>query len=215
SAGVYVRYPVDELFAVLSLESHRHQAIIVGENLGTVPPEIGEAMDRHEVHGMYVVQYELQPDQRLRTPPAHSAASLNTHDMPTFPSFWEARDVTILQDLGFFDEGQAAEERERRSVLRRKLLEEIPPEERTDEAAACAAVLRKLLEFLASSPARLVLVNLEDLWGEVEPQNVPGTHLERPNWRRKARRSFEEFSTDPQILETLRRVDRLRGEGSR
>jgi 4-alpha-glucanotransferase len=161
------------------------------------------------------VQYELQPDQRLRTPPAHSAASLNTHDMPTFPSFWEARDVAILQDLGFFDERQAQGERERRSILRTRLLEELPSEERTDDPTGCAAVLRKLLDFLASSPARLVLVNLEDLWGEVEPQNVPGTHLERPNWRRKARRSFEEFSTDPEVIETLRRVDRLRGEGSR
>lgn len=215
SAGVYVRYPVDELFAVLSLESHRHQAIIVGENLGTVPPEIGEAMDRHDVLGTYVVQYELRPDQPLRPPPAHSAASLNTHDMPMFRSFWEARDVAELQDLGFFDERQAREERERRSILRRRMLEELPAEERTDEPTACAAVLRKLLDYLAASQARLILVNLEDLWAEVEPQNVPGTHTERPNWRRKARCSFEEFSTNPEVLRILRRLDRLRREERR
>lgn len=212
SAGVYVRYPVDELFAVLSLESHRHQAIVVGENLGTVPPEIGEAMDRHDVLGMYVVQYELQPgSQGLRTPPARSAASLNTHDMPTFRAFWEARDVTVLQQLGFFKEGQAREERERRAALRRQILEELPPEERSDERAH-AGVLRRLLEILASSPARMVLVNLEDLWGEAEPQNVPGTHTERPNWRRKARFGFEEFSTKPEVVDALERVDAVRKE---
>lgn len=212
SAGVYVRYPVDELFAVLSLESHRHQAIVVGENLGTVPPEIGEAMDRHDVLGMYVVQYELQPgSQGLRTPPARSAASLNTHDMPTFRAFWEARDVGVLQQLGFFDEGQAREERERRSALRRQILEELPPEERSDERAH-AGVLRRLLEILAASPARMVLVNLEDLWGEAEPQNVPGTHTERPNWRRKARFGFEEFSTKPEVVDALERVDAVRKE---
>lgn len=209
SAGVYVRYPVDELFAVLSVESHRHQAIVVGENLGTVPPEIGEAMDRHDVLGMYVVQYELQPgNQGLRTPPARSAASLNTHDMPTFRAFWEARDVAVLQQLGFFDEGQAREERERRAALRRQILEELPPEERSDERA----VLRRLLEILAASPARMVLVNLEDLWGETEPQNVPGTHTERPNWRRKARYGFEELSTKPEVVDALKRVDAVRKE---
>ena len=55
-----------------------------------------------------------------------------------------------------------------------------------------------------------MLVNLEDLWGETEPQNVPGTTDERPNWRRKARLGFEELSTDPEVLATLRRVDELR-----
>jgi 4-alpha-glucanotransferase len=211
--GVYVHYPMDEMFAVLSVESHRHKAIVVGENLGTVPPEIGEAMDRHDVLGMYVVQYELQPGgEGLRPPPARSAASLNTHDMPTFRSFWEARDVADLQELGFFTEQQAREERDRRGQLRREMAEALPPEERNDERAG---VLRRLLDGLAASPARMVLVNLEDLWGEAEPQNVPGTHLERPNWRRKARYTFEEFSQKPEVVDVLRRVDRIRkGEGS-
>ena len=215
SAGVYVRYPVDELFAVLSVESHRHQALIVGENLGTVPSEIGEAMDRHEVLGMYVVQYELQPgSQGLHPPPARSAASLNTHDMPSFRAFWEARDVDDLEALGFFDERQAREERERRAALCQQMVEELPPEEREGQRAY-AGVLRRLLEWLASSPARMVLVNLEDLWGETEPQNVPGTQAERSNWRRKARCTFEEFSANPEVVDVLRRVDRIRKEGAR
>jgi 4-alpha-glucanotransferase len=215
SAGVYVRYPVEELFAVLSVESHRHQAMIVGENLGTVPPEIGEAMDRHDVLGMYVVQYELQPgSEGLRPPPARSVASLNTHDMPAFRSFWEARDVADLQDLGFFDEQQAREERERRGAIRRKMIGELPQEERGD-GREYAGVLRRRLDWLASSPARMVLINLEDLWGETEPQNVPGTHDERPNWRRKARYTFEELSRKPEVVDALRRVDGIRKEGGR
>ena len=80
---------------------------------------------------------------------------------------------------------------------------------------ACPGVLRRLLDGLAASPARIVLVNLEDLWGETEPQNVPGTHMERPNWRRKARYTFEEFSQKPEVVDVLRRVDRIRkGEKS-
>ena len=211
SAGVYVTYPMEELFAILTLESHRHRTIMVGENLGTVAPEIGEAMDRHQIHGMYVVQYELQPgSQGMREPPAATVASLNTHDMPTFPAFWEGRDVGILEELGFFNADQAREERERRAVLRQQMESELPPEERGRGRATEEAVLRRRLEHLAASPARMVLVNLEDLWYETEPQNVPGTHSERPNWQRKAKHSFEEFSQRREVIEPLRQVDELR-----
>ncbi len=209
--GVYLHYNVEEMCAVLSIESHRQKAIVVGENLGTVPPEIGVAMERHGLLGMYVLQYEMQPGYSdLRRPPADTAASLNTHDMPTFKAYWEGRDIEILRGLGFFNDQQAQEERDRRARIRERMADALPPEERADEGRIYAGVLRRCLDHLASSPARMVLVNLEDLWGETEPQNVPGTHLERPNWRRKARLSFEDFSTRPEVVEALRRVDRLR-----
>lgn len=209
--GVYVNYPAEELYAVLSLESHRNQAMIVGENLGTVPPEVYEAMDRHDVLGMYVVQYELQPgSQGLREPPAKCVASLNTHDMPTFQAFWQAKDVDDLQSLGFFTPDQAREERERRGGIRWGMEQELSPEDRGSAASTQAALLRRRLDHLAASPARMTLVNLEDLWHETEPQNVPGTHDERPNWRRKARFSFEEFSTRADVVEPLKRVDEIR-----
>lgn len=211
SGGVYVNYPADELYAMLSLESHRHQAMIVGENLGTVPPEVYESMDRHDVLGMYVVQYELQPgSQGLREVPERTVASLNTHDMPTFRAFLEAKDVDDLEALGFFDEQQAREERERRKAIRYQMAGEVADETSEDDEAIYQAVLRKRLEHLASSPARMILINLEDLWAETEPQNVPGTSTERPNWRRKARLSFEEFSRRPDVVDVLKRVDELR-----
>jgi 4-alpha-glucanotransferase len=218
--GVYVSYPAEELYALLCLESHRYRAVIVGENLGTVPPEVGEAMERHNVLGMYVVQYELQPGSngRLRPPPADSVASLNTHDMPTFRAFWEGDDVRDLAELGLFSPEQAAEERERRRALRREMAAQVGRQDEAEEPGIYPAILRDRLEHLAGSPARMVLVNLEDLWGETEPQNMPGTHTERPNWRRKAKLDFEEFSKRPEVLEPLARVDELRrggGDGGR
>ncbi len=213
--GVYVRYPSEELFALLSLESHRHRAAIVGENLGTVPPEVGEAMARHDVLGMYVVQYELQPgsEGHLRPPPADSVASLNTHDMPTFRSFWKGDDVDDLADLELFSPAEARSERERRRALRQGMAALLPRSDGPPDPEApgtAEAVLRERLDWLAASPARLVLVNLEDLWGETAPQNTPGTCAERPNWRRKARLGFEEFSSRPEVVSTLERIDRLR-----
>ncbi|HVR98148.1 MAG TPA: 4-alpha-glucanotransferase [Thermoanaerobaculia bacterium] len=207
--GVYVNYPAEELYAILSLESHRHQAMIVGENLGTVPPEVWVGMERHDILGMYVVQYELQPgSQGVREPPAQSAASLNTHDMPTFRGFLDGKDVDDLENLGFFDARQAHEERQRRAAIRWEMAAQAGG--RGDDESVYPQVLRNRLRHLAASPARMVLVNLEDLWQEDRPQNVPGTHDERPNWRRKARLSFDEFANRPDVVEPLREVDELR-----
>ncbi len=214
--GVYVRYPAEELYAILSLESHRHRTWIVGENLGTVPPEVSEGMDRHGILGMYVVQYELQPGSEgtLREPPAASVASLNTHDMPTFRAFWEGRDADDLEKLGFFTAEEARVEKERRRTLREGLTGMLPNPPK-DDGEASKAVLHDRLARLARSPARMVLVNLEDLWQESEPQNVPGTHTERPNWQRKAKLGFEELSTRPDVVEALRGINGLREERKR
>src|SRR5207237_9723194 len=83
--GVYVEYPAEELYAILSVESHRHQAGIVGENLGTVSPGVNRALAEHNIRPMLVVQYEIMgdPEQPNSRPvPAKSVASLHTHDMP-------------------------------------------------------------------------------------------------------------------------------------
>src|SRR6185436_10988718 len=121
--GVYVTYPAEELYAVLAIESHRHHAALVGENLGTVAPEVYEAMDRHNVMGLFVAQYELDPDgaELIRKPPANTAASLNTHDMPPFHAYWQGSEIADLEALGAIDEEVAARDRERRSRLRTRL----------------------------------------------------------------------------------------------
>jgi 4-alpha-glucanotransferase len=213
--GVYVRYPAGELYAILALESHRHRALVVGENLGTVPPEVNADMRRHGILGMYVTQYELAPGggglQRL--PSADTVASLNTHDMPPFRAFWNGADIHDLADLGFFDRAQAEEATVRRQSERAALAAILPPDVPPSEDLP-ALVLRRRLAELAQSAARIVLINLEDLWGETAPQNVPGTQHERPNWQRKARFSFEEFSQSPAILDLLAAITALRrGEG--
>jgi 4-alpha-glucanotransferase len=214
SSGVYVRYPDEELYAVLALESHRHRTVLVGENLGTVPPEVNAAMQRHGVLGMYVTQYELAPGGGglQREPPADSVASLNTHDMPTFRGFWQGRDVADLQALGFLDAAQAHEEGERRRRQREQMTAALPAD-LARPGDPYSAVLGVRLEHLAASAAPVVLINLEDLLGEEEPQNVPGTQAERPNWRRKARLTLEELVRRPEVVSMLRRVDGLRRGG--
>lgn len=182
--GVYVRYPAEELWALLCLESARHRTEIVGEDLGTVPPDVREAMDRHGVRRMYVVPFEVadpeedgDPDEWLAPVPANAVASLGTHDLPPFAAFWRERSGGATGD--------------------------------PDSTPARAAV-RRVLEHLAASAARWLLVSLEDLWLETEPQNVPGPGAEGESWRRKARHDFEEIVEMPEVVDVLREVDRLR-----
>ncbi|MEW6540077.1 MAG: 4-alpha-glucanotransferase [Bacillota bacterium] len=192
--GVYVRYRAREFYAVLSLESHRHRALIVGEDLGVVPGYVRQAMARHRVQRMYVLPFEHTPESRRRfnPVPADSLAVLNTHDMPPFAGDWCRKESAeqVAFSLSLHHQGCPM----------------VAPEEP-------GAVVRACLATLAASRARILLVNLEDLWLEPECQNVPGTGAERGNWRRKARYSFEEFSRDPGVLELLKEINALRNRG--
>ncbi len=89
--GVYVRYPTEERFAILTLESHRMRTTIVGEDLGTVPAVVRRQMNRHDLRRMYVMQFMVKSDPRqaVEPPLAGMVAHLNTHDTPTFKAFWD------------------------------------------------------------------------------------------------------------------------------
>ena len=212
SDGVYVHYPAKELYAILCLESHRSKTVVVGENLGTVPPEVIRAMNERGLKSMYVLQYEARPDpdKCLRAVPRNAMASLNTHDMPPFAAFWSGGDIRDMEEIGLLDSQEAIDQVKIRNQVRQALMEYFLKRPRRKAAASAAAVLEASLEWLASSEAKMLLVNLEDLWLETSPQNVPGTNLERPNWQRKARLSFEQFSKAPRVISILRTIARLR-----
>lgn len=205
--GVYVRYPARAFYAVLAIESHAARAAVVGEDLGTVPAAVRSAMTRHGVRGMHVGQFDADAGRHPVTgrPADGSVASLNTHDMPTFAAFWTGRDLRQREEQGLLEPDEVASETESRRRLRQALAAALGVEP-SDRAAA----LEAWLETLARSDAALVLVNLEDLWGETEPQNVPGTWRELPNWRRRARRTLEQIRTDQEIARVVDRVDALR-----
>lgn len=191
--GVYVHYRAEEFYAILALESQRHRTLLVGEDLGTVPPCVRPAMARHRVSRMYVLPfaYTGDTDRALRPVTSGVLACLNTHDMPPFKAFWLEKEKNAQDRVAL------------PLFLYRRGWLDVP----TNNAEA---VLRACLRHLAASRARLLSVNLEDLWLETEPQNVPGTQDEYPNWRRKARYPLEEFSRRPEVVEALREVDQLR-----
>ncbi len=191
--GVYVRYRQDELYAVLCLESRRHRTALVGEDLGTVPPGVREALEEHGIRRMVVLPFELRDGPALAPVPERSAASIGTHDMPPFAGWWEGLDPGRRAAF--------AEALRREGFLAPDAFQGVPESQRP------RPILEAALERFAASPARLAVVNLEDLWLETRPQNEPGTTMdERPNWRRKARYMLETFADMPEVVEPLARV---------
>lgn len=213
--GLYVRYPFEEMYAVLSLESHRAGSMLIGENLGTVPAAVAGSMRDHGLLGMHVVQYEVPGGEAraLDSVPGESVASLNTHDMRPFAGFWQGLDVADRVALGVLADEDAGPERQERAALRRRLVACLHASSHlTSDDPETIDVIRACLECLAASPAALVLLNLEDLWAETSSQNIPSTSVEQPNWRRKARYGFEELCSLPTVTEALRAVARHRTE---
>jgi len=210
---VYVRYAAEEFYAILSLESHRHQVGIVGENLGTVPTYVNTAMAHHRLQRMYVVQYELTPTAQgsLRAVPADTVASLNTHDMPPFAAYWQGLEIADLLAQGLFTPDGARQEEDTRQALLRALQDFLQRQGwLTAPTTEVGPVLEACLAFLSASAARVVLVNLEDLWHETQPQNFPGTSDQRPNWQRKARYGLAALRQMPQVVQALQAVQHLR-----
>jgi 4-alpha-glucanotransferase len=197
TAGVYVRFRPDEWYAMLSLEAHRAGAVIIGEDLGTVPRYVRRSMRSHRLLGMYVAELEANPegDPALPEPAPAAIATVATHDMPPFARFWADADARVTTAIAAF-------------LVARGVL---APDHRGDPRA----VLEACLAFLAASRAPVVIATLEDLWLETRPQNVPGTGAERPNWRIRMRHTIEELDDLEGVRRTLQRIATLREETRR
>jgi len=190
--GVFVKYPTEELYAILSLESHRRRALIIGENLGTVPPQVNAAMRRHAIYETYVLQYELPAavHGELREPLPRSLAGLNTHDMPTFAGYWAGHDIDVRERLGIEDSTMAAADREQRALEKAALLRILRERRYLPDGTQDLQRVRDASTYLLTqSAARLAVVNLEDLWLETETHNIPGTV--EGNWERPISRPLD------------------------
>ena len=210
--GVYVHYRAPEFYAILNLESHRHQVQIVGENLGTVPEAVNTTLARRKIFGMHVGQFGISsdPNRALDATPADAVASLNTHDTATFMGFWQEKDIDDRIALGLLGNQQAESARRYRAAQRDALIAYLRSQGFIGEQSSEADVLRGWLTFLAAQPAQFLLINLEDLWLEPTPQNVPGTWQERPNWQRKARYSLEDIGSQAALHDLLQTISDIR-----
>ncbi|MFV2040145.1 MAG: 4-alpha-glucanotransferase, partial [Acidimicrobiales bacterium] len=212
ACGTYVGYPTEELFAVLCLESHRNTCELVGEDLGTVPPEIDEALPRHGIWSMYLAEFEARTSGSLAPPSGAQAAMINTHDTPTFAGWMDAVDIDERVRVGLLNPSEAPAARAARLEATRALANAMGGDSDNPEE-----LLALVLSWLGASASPLVVVWLEDLWLETEPVNIPGsTSAQRPNWRRPMKLLLEQVKADPTVARHLALLDSARkGAGVR
>ena len=224
--GGYVYYPVDDLLAILALESHRHQSLVIGEDLGTVPDEIRSKLADNGVYSYRVFFFEQAEDGGFFSPshyPIQSMATLTTHDMPTLSGYWHCYDLELGKMLGLYPTDEILSQLYLdRHTNKQEILNSLH-----GHGAIANDVSRDVnytpmtrsLNFgmqvhMATGSSALLSLQLED-WLEMDkPVNIPGTFNEYPNWRRKLVRNLEDIFADPALIALARSLSNARQKAS-
>lgn len=206
--GAYVRFPANDLLGILALESARHRAIIIGEDLGTVPPDVPPTLRSWGILGCRVMLFERESDGAFRPASAYEPLSLvtaDTHDMPPLEGYWKGRDLEI--GLTRRDDAALAPARAARARDRAALVDLLTAEGNLapgSDGASGPELIGAVHRFLCSTPAALVGLALDDLAGETEPVNMPGLAEDRyPSWTRRMRMPIESLDSSPTVRESL------------
>ncbi|WP_413111904.1 4-alpha-glucanotransferase [Thaumasiovibrio sp. DFM-14] len=225
--GAYMYYPVEDLMAILALESHRYQCTVIGEDLGTVPDEIVDQLADGGVHSYKVFFFETSKEDGGFISPAHyapqSMATLCTHDMPTLRGFWHCDDLKMGAELGLYpDDEQLQGLFNSRAESKQKILDSIAWHGYLPEGVGSNAQYVPMDRYLsdamqlhlAAGSSALLSLQLED-WLEMDkPVNIPGTVDEYPNWRRKLSHNLEDIFTKPEITALTRKLTDVRKQAS-
>jgi len=222
--GAYVGYPLEDLLGILALESVRNRCLVIGEDLGTVPEEFRAALSRMGVLSFRPLLFERTPEGEFKPPrdyPRDAVTTLSTHDLPTLNGFWQGSDLELRTNHGLFPDDARGEAevavraRDRARLLAALEREGLLPEslknasgkqeEYSDELAL--AVHR----FIVRTRSKLLLLQLEDVLGQLEQVNLPGTTHQHPNWRRKLSLELEDLPSDSRVQALVEAVRRERG----
>ena len=222
--GAYVHYPFDELLAILRLESHRNRCAVIGEDLGTVPPQVRDKLAASGVLSYRLLFFERDAEGDFLPParyPAQALVAASTHDLPTLAGWWQAADLALRAELGLFpDPGLQQEQAHERAGDRARLLLALeaegllPPGTGVNPASPpqlTPALACAVHQYLARTPSKIVLVQLEDVLGVREQINQPGTVDAYPNWQRRLPLALEQWPGDARFLDMARMFERERG----
>ncbi|MDP3414821.1 glycogen debranching protein GlgX [Falsiroseomonas sp.] len=214
SEGTYLAQPFEDLLGQLALESLDAKCLVVGEDLGTVPAGIGQALQSADVLSYRVLWFERH-GARFTAPdhwPARAAACVSTHDLATLEGFWTGADIAERATLGLLPDVAAAQAE--RAADRAALIEALaqhgllPPGTLAD-GPMTDTLAAAIHGFVAATPSALLLAQAEDLAGEAQAVNLPGTDRERPNWRLRLPVPVSTLAALPRaqaILATLRQA---------
>ena len=215
--GTYVEYNYRDLLNILALESERSQTLIIGEDLGTVPPQVRETLAHLQIFSYRLFYFERDEHGGFKdgqSYPQLALASVGTHDLATLAGFWAGEDLSLRRSLGLFpSESHFQAARENRKQEKNKIVERLVASGFLSEHLAgnpntylefTEELHSAIIGFMLSTSAKLVLLSQEDLFKDTRQQNVPGTVSEYPNWSTKMRYSLEEMRQDPEVEKRLR-----------
>lgn len=223
--GAYLSYPMDDMLRLLALETWRHKAIVIGENLGTVAPAFNENLQGKGVFGTSVLWF-----QQDNTWPDWTMATTTTHDLPTIEGWWSARDIAWRERLAQLTPDQAQAQRAARSAEKTALMQRIPdtglppaPLEQTNDLNG-GAPRQAILKYVASTQSPLVVIPIEDILGLVEQVNLPGgaacasvngqggaSVAAHPSWVQSLPLSVQAMFDDAQVEQSLDSIRQGRG----
>lgn len=217
SHGAYVAYPFEDMLRLVALESQRHRAIVIGEDLGTVPEGFRERLECAGVYGMRVLQFE-RDHEGFRKPQHYTRGAIamsSTHDTPTIAGWWRGRDLDMREELGLFAPGQTRDDENNARAHDRNLMRQA-----LADAGACDpsnladddpdAIADGATSFIAHAQCALALAPLEDALAEIEQPNLPGTTDQHPNWRRRHRPHADMLLEAAQVRARLSAMARAR-----
>lgn len=212
SEGGYVHNPLADMLSVLALESVRNRCLVIGEDLGTVPEGLVDRLRKRGVLSYRLLYFEQTGEGDFLPPEAYPSLALvavTTHDLPTLPGYWSGHDIDLRARLDLFATGQALQDARRaRDRDRHRLLEALrgqgllplePGSETGPGGAPSDRLVRSIYRYLARTPAKLLMVSLEDVLGEENQANLPGTTDAYPNWRRKLPLDLDRLLADPRM----------------
>jgi len=222
AVGTHLAYPFAEMLRVVAEESASHGSVMIGEDLGYVPPGFREAMHDANILAYRILYFEQEWGlfRRGATYPENALACISTHDLPTLAGWWRGEDIAARRDFGLISPDYAAEQEGVRAMERVALVNafidggQLPPDARDGDASELPQrVLAAAHQFLAATPSRLAGIRLADLVGPEAQTNVPGTLDEHPNWRRRAAINIGEIAGHPVFREitAVMRAARPRG----
>jgi 4-alpha-glucanotransferase len=210
--GAYLAYPLDDLMRLLALESQRHRAVVIGEDLGTVPGHFRTRCREAGIAGMDVLWFQRNRERFLRPDEWRddAVAMTTTHDLPTVAGWWRSADLELRRSLGAVSDDEAARRPHERIRLWRAFTDAgigpqaMPSSDDTDPVVDAA------VGFVARAAGPLAIVPLEDIMGIAEQPNLPGTVDQHPNWRRRFGLPADQLLNQPAARRRLRRLNERR-----
>ncbi|MDT8452586.1 MAG: malto-oligosyltrehalose synthase [Gammaproteobacteria bacterium] len=222
--GSYVHYPFEDLLGILALESQRNQCLVIGEDLGTVPDEVRQALHPRGVLSYRLLYFEKTDANDFKPPsafPSQALVAVTTHDLPTLAGYWQGRDIELRQEFDLFPSAELRAQqvinraRDRVQLLMALEREDLLPEGVNVQAVATPTMTPVLVEsihrYLSRSPARVMMVQMEDILGQLEQVNFPGTTEQYPNWSRKLTLNLELWDEDPRVVNAVAGLREERG----